>query len=175
MGDNIEDAKLKDYPSPAARAGWTELTERAQSRGILRADYGTTCLRLPGGRLLIDRTRNFSDEEFLRTHREYQKFGITDFWVISPSSLISAETLRQFKGSFLVMLYPDRKNSMFLIEGARHNLDGGLDFAMKGAADASTAIPVRPKVERLPDRTHRKSCRNVTQRSCALRAVRSPA
>lgn len=156
MGDNIKDAELKGISTPTARKGWVALTEEAISQDILAADYGSTCLRLSGGKLLIDRTLAFSEDEFYRTRREYSKLGITDIWVISPSSGASAEFLKRNSGSVLVMLHADRKDSRFVIDGVRYDLAGGLEYVMNGGKP-KVAASTRAKGKLATGRLHRNS------------------
>jgi hypothetical protein len=163
MGDNIKDAELRGTVTPTARKGWAALTEEARSQGILAADYGSTCLRLSSGTLMIDRTSGFSEDEFHRARREYVKFNITDIWVIGPNSGASAEFLKRNKGSVMVMLHADRKDCRFVIDGVRYSLAGGLKYVMTGKKDSSFALPTRG-VKMVTERLHRNSYRKIALR-----------
>lgn len=143
MGDNIRDAALKDFRAAEARKGWAALSEQAGLRGVLKADYGTTCLRLSGGRVMIDRTNGFSEEEYYRVHKEYEKFGITAYWVVSVSEHLSDEFMKRSEGRILRMMHPHRSSGCFVIDGVRHSLDGGLDYVLEGSAGSSTVIEAK--------------------------------
>lgn len=140
--DNIRDAALAGIPVVQARKGWTALADRARLRGALAAECGSTSMRLTGGYLLLDRTTGFSEDEFYRAHREYEKFGINDFWIISAGAAVSSGFMERHGNRCLRMSHASRNTSHFVIGGTQHSLDGGLDFIMKGATGDSTVIPV---------------------------------
>lgn len=135
MGDNIRDAALKGVPAPVARLGWSALASHAAAGGTLVNDYGTTCLRLKGNRLLIDRTSGFSEDEFYRLHREYAKLGLKDVWVLNFREFASLKMRDRYPDSFMVMIHPDSKKSHFLIKGKKITLAGGINYAMTGELD----------------------------------------
>jgi hypothetical protein len=99
-------------------------------------------MRLSGGRLLLDRTLNFSEDEFHRAHREYEKYGINDIWIISATAAVTPGFMERYGNRCLRMSHANRNTSHFVIGGAQHSLDGGLDFILTGTTNSSTVIPV---------------------------------
>lgn len=156
MGDNIKDAPLQGVAALVAKKGWSALAEQAGLIGVLEADYGSTCLRLSGGRLLIDRTSGFSEDEFHRAHREYDRYGIKDYWVISASAVVTPGFMERHGDRCLRMVHANRATSCFMINGKRYSLNSGLDFIMTGELDATAAMtkPVRSTLGSVPV-THR--------------------
>lgn len=140
MGDNIKDAPLKGVTAPVARKGWSALTEQASQLGVLEADYGSTCLRLSGNRVILDRTTGFSENEFHRAHREYDRYGIKDYWVISAGTVVSPGFMERHGDRCLRMVHPNRSTSCFIINGERYSLSGGIGFVMTGNLDPATAM-----------------------------------
>lgn len=166
MGDNIKDAPLKGVAAPVARKGWSALSEQAGQLGVLEADYGSTCLRLSGNRVLIDRTAGFSEDEFHRAHREYDRYGIKDYWVISAGAVVTPGFMERHGDRCLRMSHANRSASCFIINGNRYTLRGGLGFIMTGKLDTATTMmsPVRSALVALPGK-HRGGHAKVTLRS----------
>jgi hypothetical protein len=145
MGDNIKDAPLLGVAAPVAKKGWSALTEQASRLGVLEADYGSTCLRLSGSRVLIDRTSGFSEDEFHRAHREYDRYGIKDYWVISAGAVVTPGFMERHGDRCLRMSHANRSASHFVINGKRYTLNSGIEFVMTGvlAPAAAMAAPTR--------------------------------
>lgn len=165
MGDNIKDAPLQGVAARVAKKGWTALTEQAILSGVLEADYGSTCLRLSGGRLLIDRTSGFSEDEFHRAHREYDRYGIKDYWIISATAVVSPGFMERHGDRCLRMVHANRSSSCFMIEGKRYSLSTGLDFIITGKLDAAAVlnVPLKSVIRSLPV-SHRGNHPRVTLR-----------
>lgn len=145
MGDNIKDAPLQGAVAPVAKKGWAALTEQADLLGVLKTNYGSTCLGLSGGKLLIDRTSGFSEDEFHRAHREYDRYGIKDYWIISASAIVTPGFLERHGDRCIRMVHANRSSSCFIINGKRYSLNSGLGFIMTGKldTDAALTVPVR--------------------------------
>lgn len=166
MGDNIKDAPLRGVTAPVAKKGWSSLSEQAGQLGVLEADYGSTCLRLSGSRVLIDRTAGFSEDEFHRAHREYDRYGIKDYWVISAGAVVTPGFMERHGDRCLRMSHANRSASYFIINGNRYTLRSGLEFVMTGVLDSAAAMtrPARSALASIPIK-HRGGHAKVTLRT----------
>lgn len=120
--------------------GWSSLIEIARGRGIVEMKRGSSCVRLDGGIVLVDRTDGFSREEFEDEHPKFVSAGFKDVWVVDARHPIDLKLRRDHHRNFLVMLHPEMRTPHAIIMGRKHSLANGLEHVITGRLDHSQAL-----------------------------------